>query len=772
MHCKTILIAALYFVFSEFFNLNAQTNDDIQVTINNQTDMRKLSRDYFGDPNLWTYILKFNNIKDPSSIQTAIRITIPRKKVKELLELFENASSVIQDAVKTGAKVLAPDLLEKSANEYSDALKSKNALDFDSSREDLIEAIDLADKASSLTMEIRERTLDAIISYKKGTVQKMFPSILNWENAELYDNLKENDWARTLSLSLANITFNDLSQIKLYENSEAEIQKSRIDIIGNKTDTKIKLEKGNAYAMLLNSPKKKFDLDIPGVRTKINSKYFWIEKNKSNAKLANYNGEITLGVKDSSVVVRKNQGSVIPDGGYPSKPKKLIPAPLLIYPEDFAAAAGNNIIFKWENFPGVTNYSLEISTSGTFKIVDKSYKGITGNSFQISELNPGVYYWHICSVDSLGLPGPFSETRSVILISDTARPYLDVKFPSNNFVSRNAVLTVAGKTSFGCKVLINRINVKTTGQGNFKANVELNEGENIIKIESINPAGNKSEANRNVFVETNPEINVSDMDFGKLNGGSTYYTGKNLISMNLTARPLSRIEIKSFKSQQDYINYSDTLGKCGFIIPLNYSNEKFLLTVITPAGFTKKLTFNINKRVEQMEIILDPALTSLVNQREIAIKGKALGAKELFINGFRIPLNGNSEFNSIQHLNSFENIFNIKAVSNDGSTILSEKKIICDDKPPKLISTEIKEIGGNIFEIMVKAQDEAGLNKSAEAEINFGGNNKMEILPYNSALGLYELTFVSKDKTKPRVKSVTLEDELNNKKTYLLPNKN
>ncbi len=756
----------------QYFDLIAQTKDDIRVTINNQTNMRKLSQDYFGDPDFWTYILKYNNIKDLSGVQSGIQVIIPQKKVKELLALYESASKSIQDAVKVGAKILASELLEKSANEYSNALKSKKVLDFDSSREFLIEAIDQAKKAYRQTMEIREKTIDAIISYKEGTVQKMFPSILNWENADLYDNLKENDWARTLSFSLANITFNDLSQIKLYENSEAEIQRSRVDVLNNKTDTKVKLEKGNAYAILLNSPKKIFDLDIPGVRTKINSKYFWVEKNKANAKLANYNGEITLGVKDSSVVVRKDQGSVIPDGGYPSKPKNLIPAPVITYPEDFSAVTGNDINFNWENIPRVPDYSLEISTSKFFKIVGKSYKNITKNSFQISGLQPGVYYWHVCSVDSLGLPGPFSEIRSVIILMDNTKPFIDVIFPSNNFVTRKTNLTVTGKTNFGCKVLVNHSNVITNGLGNFKSNLILNKGENIIEIESINSTGNTSGIYRNVFVESDSEINIYDLHYGELTDDSKYYADGNFVNLNLTTTPLSRIEIKSFKSLQDRTAYSDTLGKCEFAIPLDYSGEKFLLTVNTPAGYNKKITFDINKMNDQLEIILDSSLSSFTSHREITIRGKALGAKELFINGIKIPLDRNNDFSSLQNLNSLKNIFTIKAVDYNGNTRLMEKKIICNDNPPKLISSEIRKIGDNLFELIVKAEDETDLKKSALAEINFTGGSTTVILTYNSISGFYELTFISKDKVKPQVKSVTLEDELNNKKTYLVQNKN
>jgi len=772
MFSKIILFAVLSIMLLQYLDLSAQTKDNIRITITGRTDVRKLAQDYFGDPDLWTYILKYNNIKDLSSVQSPVQIIIPQKKVKELLELFDNASKSIQDAVKAGAKILAPDLLEKSSGDYYDALKAKNILDFDSSHDYLIEAVDLARKAYSRTMEIREKTMDAVISYKKGTVQKMFPSVLNWENAELYDNLKENDWARTLSLSLANITFNDLSQIKLYENSEAEIQRSRVDVIGNNTDTKIKLEKGNAYAMLLNSPKKKFDLDIPGVRTKINSKYFWIEKNNANAKLANYNGEITLGVKDSSVIVKKNQGSVIPNGGYPSKPRKLIPPPELIYPEDFSAVTGNNVKFNWQNAPGVPDYSLEISTTGTFKIVDKSYNKNTGSSLEISGLKPGVYYWHVCSVDSLGLPGPFSEIRSVIILTDTAKPFLSIDYPADNFISRSIGLKITGKTNSDCKVLVNNNNVVTSNDGRFGSDLVLNEGENKIKIEAINPLGNVTTIYRNVFVESDSEIKISDSVFGDLTGSSTYFTSKNILDLSLSTRPLSCVRVESLNSQKSYTTYSNSQGNCGFSIPFHNLSEKFLIDVTTPAGFEKSVQFDVTTKNEKVEIILDPSVPSLVNHKKITINGKVLGADELFINGIKIPLNENNEFHSVQDLTGFNNIFAIEAVNKDGDTKSLEKKIICDDRPPVLISSEIKALSDNLYQINVKADDETSLSKSAKAEISFNGSIFTEILPYNSVTGLYELTFMGVDNLKPRIKSVTLEDELNNKKTYLLLNKN
>lgn len=312
----------------------AQQKDVVSLKIDSGFDIRKAAAEYFGNADLWPYILKYNNLNRLNDIKPGVTLLIPQKKVNTLLTLHEKAKESLQRAIMIGARVLTIETLSRAEENYSKALQQKEFLEYDQSIQSAQQTIGLAEAAYKQTKEIRDKTIDAIVSYKKGILQKRFTNALSWQSAELYENLKENDMARTLALSIARITFNDLSQIKLNENSMAIIQRSRIDPLTNKTTSQVNLEKGDAYASLLNSPKKKFDLDIPGVKTEINSKYFWVEKNPDETKLANYNGEIKLEAKDVAVTVKKNQGSVIPKGGAPTAPSELLPPPDLILPGD------------------------------------------------------------------------------------------------------------------------------------------------------------------------------------------------------------------------------------------------------------------------------------------------------------------------------------------------------------------------------------------------------------------------------------------------------
>jgi len=89
----------------------------------------------------------------------------------------------------------------------------------------LRESTEVANQAYKKTIEIRDKYADAIFSKIKGTVQKRKPNLQKWKDAILYDQLFELDLTRTLSSSFAEITFADLNQFRLNENSQAIILK-------------------------------------------------------------------------------------------------------------------------------------------------------------------------------------------------------------------------------------------------------------------------------------------------------------------------------------------------------------------------------------------------------------------------------------------------------------------------------------------------------------------------------------------------------------------
>ena len=333
------------------------------------------------------------------------------------------------------------------------------------------------------------------------------------------------------------------------------------------------------------------------------------------------------------------------------------------------------------------------------------------------------------------------------------------------------IFAVRGRTNPGCRVLINNTEVKTDGAGKFDLKLNLTDGKNIIEIESINSIGGKSKIERSVFVDANPDFDVTDMKFGKITDSSKFYTGGDLINLNLSTKPLSRLEIKSLITNLTKTTYTDSLGNCEVTMPLKFPTELFSLEVYTLSDYKKQITFEICKKSEHLDIVLDSSLGSFVNRRKINIRGKAPGAEELFINGNKIPLNANKEFNSLQTLNNLNNLFLIKAIDNSGNTKLVERMIISDDKPQELISSDLRKTAENQIRIIIKAKDETYLDKTAEVEISSKDKNITEILPLNPESGFYELTINGNELVNPQIKSITLKDCLNNKKNYQMRNK-
>ena len=769
MKADSIKYIALLFFFSSAC-LFPQKSDEPRIIVDSNFDIRKIAEQYLGSSDLWPHILRFNNIKNLSEIRIGGSIIIPQKKVRDLLENLDKTNKSIQAAVVMGAKVLANETLEKAIELYQQALQQKDNFEYESAGKSCYSSISYAHEAYQKTREIREKTIDAVISFKKGTVQKMFPSLLKWQEAALYENLQENDWARTLAFSLADITFYDLNQIKLNENSQAVIQSSRYDVLGNRTTTKVRLEKGDAYAKLLNSPKKKFDLDIPGIKTRIDSKYFWVEKNEGNTKLSNYNGEIALQVKDSSVVVQKNQGSVVPKGGFPSKPKSLLSAPQLRFPENFSRIPDTKSAFSWMKVKNAVGYWIEIASDADFKKINSSIKNIKELSVESAGFTNGVYYWHICSMDTLGLPGPYSEFRTFIVALDKNKPFLDIQNPDDNSVSTENKLQVKGITDPDCLVKIGDASLRADSAGLFQNEISLAFGKNEITIQSIGKNGIISKNSRVVYYDPGPDIKISDSVLGNLEANKKIYTGNPVLTFHLSTRPLSRIEIRPVGSESPILTYSDTLGNCEVNIRTSKPAESYSLTVISMAGFKKVIPFEILKTSKLPVIILDPSLEQTAAGNEYVVKGTVSGAKELFVNDEKTFFSSNGGFVSKQHLNSPINIIIVKAAGPDGSIASIEKKVVFDNHPPKLISHELKSFDEkkSLYKITVKAEDETSLKRSALAEVRFGDISKEVILEYNPDKELYEAVFKSEGKEKPVIRSIVLEDQLLNRKTYLI----
>lgn len=142
-------------------------------------------------------------------------------------------------------------------------------------------------------------------------------------------------------------------------------------------------------------------------------------------------------------------------------------------------------------------------TEGGAKIIiylnDSEYKQVVAGedgSFSADKisLNEGVNTLYVMAVDSAG--NKSAPSAKIQITYDKVAPTIEISEPNNNSTfngSSKKKLTIKGVTDPLAQLKINGTSEFLTPEGNFTSIYNLNEGENIIKIEAIDPAGNKTE---------------------------------------------------------------------------------------------------------------------------------------------------------------------------------------------------------------------------------------------------------------------------------------
>lgn len=102
-----------------------------------------------------------------------------------------------------------------------------------------------------------------------------------------------------------------------------------------------------------------------------------------------------------------------------------------------------------------------------------------------------------------------STVSSKTLITPTPLPsiFLSINTPNNETVVSNKSVFISGKTSVDATVIIiteaEQIVLKPSLQGDFSTTLIIDNGQNLIRIQSISPNGEIASAERTVTYSTN-----------------------------------------------------------------------------------------------------------------------------------------------------------------------------------------------------------------------------------------------------------------------------
>ena len=353
------------------------------------------------------------------------------------------------------------------------------------------------------------QTVAATLTWAHNRVKSKSSQAIAWGEAEEGRLLYDRDAVQTLDKSAAAITFDESTVLDMGENSLVIIKSLTRSPAEREKRTFMVLVDGDLRGTLAAGGKDAVTLEIgtPGamIRAKGGAHSsapvdFKISINPDQSStIAVYGGAAEVAAGGKTVMVGANQATVVGLNGVPVDPSTLPKSVRLTAPRSDAAFVYRDlppkVRFSWDNNGSATGYHLVLARDPYFRniVTDEQLKQ---NRFRHGNLKSGDYFWKVSSMAD-SVEGLFSETGRFRVVEDQSPPPLQVRFPPKTVYSGR--FTLRGKTEPGARVFIGGQRVRTTRSGNFKYNLKLKPGLNVIVVEAVDAVDNVAYRSKRVI---------------------------------------------------------------------------------------------------------------------------------------------------------------------------------------------------------------------------------------------------------------------------------
>lgn len=359
---------------------------EVVVRVRPGQTVQDIASEYLGDAALWPSVLEHNGLRSPSQVVPWMQLRILATGLAMATLAINQAQVELSLAMQVGGRLFAGSLLDQSKQKLSEAQDALNRQEYLPARQFAEAALKLAQQARRVASSASNVAVQAVLEDFSGVVETQRPDELSWRPAELRLRLIEGERIRTRSNSSAEIVFRDNSRLRLNANSLAVIREMRQDVLLNTNRSSVALIQGDVLAYLAELREtNRFELELPGVRTYVQSRSFWVNRDeRQTSRIAVYEGQIAVVAAGDSVVVRQNEGTTIRPERPPDRPRTLLPSPV-------ATARA---------------YRVEIARDQRFNQTAALIPELEGRAYTPQRLTRGIYYWRISAVDSSDFPGP------------------------------------------------------------------------------------------------------------------------------------------------------------------------------------------------------------------------------------------------------------------------------------------------------------------------------------------------------------------------------
>src|SRR4051794_2288423 len=465
--------------------------DALKVRVQDGQSLRDIARQYLGDPDLWTEILRANGLSSITDVRPGVELLIPAGPIASADRALREALGAVQQATEQGARLFAAEQIGDGLRLYESAVTARKAGDWARAGRLADEARLAAGEALKTALARRDTAAEALLSDREGSVEGRKPQELVWTDRERGALLLEEEALRTLSSSSAQVTFRDDSRLRLGANSQALIRRMRVDPLSRREEAKVSLVEGDFYAVLEGrSERKKFELDVPGVRTEVASRDFWVRHDESGSKFANYDDRtLSVAANGGQVTLGRDEGTLVREGRPPSGKVGVLPAPALSAPPDDSRTFDAGAELSWSVVPDAVGYWLEIARDAGYQRMAASRWGLKAASFTTDPLGAGTYYCRVTALDKFGLPGVRSAAWRFTVQAGRAPPYLAIRDPPEGEIVRASPVLVRGEVEKGATLRLAGAGVDVAADRAFEARLDARPGQNELALEATDTAG-------------------------------------------------------------------------------------------------------------------------------------------------------------------------------------------------------------------------------------------------------------------------------------------
>ncbi len=749
--------------------LTAQAASEIEVQQGDS--VRALAARHLGDAELWQELLSANGLESVVQVHAGMHLKLPPAEVLDTQRLLTETTGKIDEANRLRASVFASSEIARAIVMRDQALDEKRRRNWNQALSLVTRASQAADQAIAACRAKQDVVAEAQLTDRRGTVEQRTPGAVVWKAAELYGPLNEGDRLRTLADSSAEILFRDESRLRMDENSQLVIQQMRANLLENRQQAKVSLISGDLFAMLGgNQRRNSFDLEIPGVELAGDSQDFFVQRDeKSNARFANYQGQLEVAAKGGRVTLDQNEGVAVGNQGLTDK-RQLLARVEGLGPEDATVIYTQQLDLTWGAVEGAADYWLEVSSDPSFKAVVLRQRDLQRPSAKIEGLPQGLYYWRVVAVDKEGFPGIRSVVSTFRLVYDHEPPFLVLYHPDEGETVTHTPTDLRGIVEKGSRLTINGGVLEPDDEGDFTLRIEPQQGLNRIELKAVDAAGNLSEVTRTFVYQPEPELALEiDPQIPRDADGRLEALGPVL---HLVARtlPNTRAELLDDAEMVRQRGMADAEGGLTLEVPIGGEGSEYTLRLISSGGSDLRVPLRVVPQLAAPQITLIPEPPRYTVSGELPLIGRIERAEVLQINGVEVKAPG-GEFRYPLKLRPGENRIELQATNAPGNGITLQRQIFRDTEGPEIVARNLtaSENGGRVsVTIDVEVKDASPLRNSGEFEIASNDFRYQGRLLLNGGGNHYSATveLPPGDHRKVQIGRIAVEDQLGNRSEY------